>query len=434
MNRRSFLKHSICASAGAATALAALPANPVDAADAANETVDVAALDAAAAQPVLQVPQLKSPVKIKSIELLRNGKTFFLRTRSTDGATGYSITNTRAELYYLILLRRVIPYFLRKDARKLDDLVTGVFAHGGNYKLQGQALWCPVAWVEFSILDLLGRMTNQPIGDLLGGIRQRKIGFYVASSNRHTTPRQEADVLKKLVDQTGARAVKFKVGGRMSNNKDSIPGRSEALIPLARKMLGDDIEIHADSNGSYDPPKAIDIGRRLEDINATFFEEPCPFDRLVDTKRVADALTINVAGGECESSQRRFRWMIEHGAVQVVQPDLHYYGGFIRATRVARMAARANMTITPHMSGGNTGYGEVLQFASYIPNIGPYMEYKGVEKKHARWSGKGDMEDSAKWYGTPLKRDNGTITIPDGPGLGLQLDAKFIAKAKRVKV
>ncbi len=126
--------------------------------------------------------------------------------------------------------------------------------------------------------------------------------------------------------------------------------------------------------------------------------------------------------------------MIEHGAVQVVQPDLHYYGGFIRATRVARMAARANMTITPHMSGGNTGYGEVLQFASFTPNIGPYMEYKGVKGKHARWSGKGDMEGSAKWYGTPLKRDNGTITIPDGPGLGLQLDKKFLAKAKLVKV
>jgi L-alanine-DL-glutamate epimerase-like enolase superfamily enzyme len=219
----------------------------------------------------------------------------------------------------------------------------------------------------------------------------------------------------------------------MSNNKDSIPGRSEALIPLVRSTLGDDIQIHADSNGSYDPPKAIDIGRRLEDINATFYEEPCPFDRLVDTKRVADALTINVAGGECESSQRRFRWMIENGAVQVVQPDLHYYGGFIRATRVARMAARANMTITPHISGGNTGYGEVLQFASYIPNIGPYMEYKGVKRKNARWSGKGDMEDSAKWYGAPLKRENGKITIPDGPGLGLKLDAKFIAKAKSVK-
>ena len=431
MNRRTFLK-----TAGAVTALSALPAcvarKPGDVAAVAKEPMDVAALNAAAAQPVLQVPQLKSPVKIKSIELLRNGKTYFLRTRSTEGATGYSITNGDVRDYYPILLRAVIPYFLKKDARKLDDLVDGVFRYGGNYKVQGQALWCPVAWVEFSILDLLGRMTHQPIDDLLGGIRKRKIGFYVASTNRHTTPRQEADLLKKIVNQTGARAVKFKVGGRMSNNKDSIPGRSEELIPLARKMLGDDIEIHADSNGSYDPPKAIDIGRRLEAINARFFEEPCPFDRLVDTKRVADALTMDVAGGECESSQRRFRWMIENGAVQVVQPDLHYYGGFIRATRVARMAARANMTITPHMSGGNTGYGEVLQFASYIPNIGPYMEYKGVKRKSARWSGKGDMEDSAKWYGAPLKRENGKITIPDGPGLGLKLDPKFIARAKPV--
>ena len=80
------------------------------------------------------------------------------------------------------------------------------------------------------------------------------------------------------------------------------------------------------------------------------------------------------------------------------------------------------MTITPHMSGKNTGYGEVLQFASFTPNIGPYMEYKG------------GMKQSARWYGTKLKQENGTITIPEGPGLGLQLEAKFIAKAKRVKV
>lgn len=75
------------------------------------------------------------------------------------------------------------------------------------------------------------------------------------------------------------------------------------------------MDIHADSNSSYDPPEAIRVGRLLEDIGAVYYEEPCPFDHLEDTKTVADALAIPVSGGEQESSQRRFRWMIANRGV-----------------------------------------------------------------------------------------------------------------------
>ena len=88
----------------------------------------------------------------------------------------------------------------------------------------------------------------------------------------------------------------------MRNNADSLPGRPEALIPLVRKTLGDKITLHADSNGSYDAPRAIEVGKLLQDHNYHFFEEPCPFDHLEDTKRVADALTIPIAGGELNST------------------------------------------------------------------------------------------------------------------------------------
>ena len=70
----------------------------------------------------------------------------------------------------------------------------------------------------------------------------------------------------------------------MSRNEDASPGRTKALIALSRKTLGDGIDIHADSNSSYDPPQAIEVGRILEDIGAVYFEEPCPFDHLEDTK------------------------------------------------------------------------------------------------------------------------------------------------------
>jgi L-alanine-DL-glutamate epimerase-like enolase superfamily enzyme len=101
-----------------------------------------------------------------------------------------------------------------------------------------------------------------------------------------------------------------------------------------------------------DPPEAIRVGRMLEGVGAVYFEEPCPFDHLEDTRLVADTLRIPVAGGEQEYSDWRFRWMVGNRGVDIVQPDLHYYGGNIRSVRVARMAALASMPTTVHISGG----------------------------------------------------------------------------------
>jgi L-alanine-DL-glutamate epimerase-like enolase superfamily enzyme len=158
--------------------------------------------------------------------------------------------------------------------------------HQSNYKLQGLAFWVPVALVEFAILDLLGRMSHQSLGEMLGGIVRTRMPFYVASGRRDTTPEQEIDYLKSLIEKTGARAIKYRVGGRMDRNRDALPGRTDKLIPLSRKVFGDKMAIHADANSSYDPPEAIRVGRLLEDINALYFEEPCPFDNFDATKKL----------------------------------------------------------------------------------------------------------------------------------------------------
>ena len=378
-------------------------------------------LNEAAAAPVLKISSIKSPVKIASIELLRGRRNYFVRTRSTDGAVGVAVTNGRAAYLYPILQKLVIPYFIGKDARDLESLIDGVYVYRSNYKLSGVALWCCVAWVEFSILDLLGKMESKPIGELLGGVIHREIPIYVASGNRHTTPQQEVDVLAKHIEQNGAKAIKFKVGGRMSNNADSMPGRSEGLIRIVRKALGDKITIYADANGSYDCRKGTEIGKLMQDHNIDMFEEPCPFDHLEETKCIADALSIPISGGEQETSFRRFRWMVQNNAVQVVQPDLHYNGGFIRAIRVARMAAEAGMSVIPHMSGGGVGYVDVLHFASCTPNIGDFHEYKG------------GLARTGPWYDPPLRLKNGAINVPTGPGLGITADADILRDAKVVE-
>ena len=410
-NRRLFIKSGI--GAGVLAAQGCLSA-------AGPGKTTIPQLDKAAAAPVLKIPSIKSPVKIASIELLRGGKNYFVRTRSTDGALGVAVTNSRAAYLYPILQQLVIPYFIGKDARDLDSLIDGVYVYRSNYKLSGVALWCCVAWVEFSLLDLLGKIEGKPVGELLGGVIRREIPIYVASGNRNTTPQEEVDILAKHIEQNGAGAIKFKVGGRMSNNADSMPGRSEGLIRLVRKALGDRVTIYADANGSYDCRKGTELGKLMQDHNINMFEEPCPFDHLEQTKCVADALSIPISGGEQETSLRRFRWMVHNNAVQVVQPDLHYNGGFIRAIRVARMAAEAGMSVMPHMSGAGVGYVDVLHFASCTPNIGDFHEYKG------------GLAQTGPWYDPPLRLQNGAINVPTGPGLGITEDADILRNAKPV--
>lgn len=368
--------------------------------------VNIEALDAAAAKPVLELDGLDEPVIVESIKLLQKDREHYVHVRSTSGAEGVAFTNGKAGVYAAILKDCIVPYFIGKDARDLEDHLWGVYRQGSNYKMLGQPLWCPVAWVEMAILDMLGRVAGKSMADLLGGAVRDRARFYVASGRRDSTPEDEVEYLQSLVDETHAPAVKFRVGGRMSRNEDASPNRTPRLIELSRKHLGDEIDLHADANSTYDPTQAIEVGRMLEDVGAVYFEEPCPFDHLEDTKVVADTLTLPVSGGEQESSDRRFRWMIANTGVNIVQPDIHYYGGLIRSTRVARMAAVADMPTTVHISGG-FGFIYMLIFASITPDIGFYQEYKrGIEKY-------GDLFDPG------LKIENGEMTVPQGPGTGI---------------
>jgi L-alanine-DL-glutamate epimerase-like enolase superfamily enzyme len=369
---------------------------------------------------ILNINSFTSPVKIESIQLFKYHDYFFVKSRSTDGAEGIAFTNNKVNYLYPLLQKLVTPFFIGKDARELESLIDGVYRYESNYKLSGIAFWSCVAWVEFSLLDMLGKIAGKPVGELFSGVIRNEIPIYVASGNRGTSPSEEVDILLKKVTETGAKAVKFKVGGRMSSNEDSMPGRSEELIYLSRKILGDKIAIQADGNGSYDAKNGIRIGKLLEGINAFMYEEPCPFDWLEEMKQVAGSLKIPIAFGEQETSLRRFRWIIENNAADIIQPDLHYNGGMIRAIRVARIAEKAKKKITVHISSG-FGYLDMLHFASFIPNIGAYQEYKG------------SVEETGKFFDPPLRIINGMINVPVKPGFGITKTDDIFKESKLVQ-
>jgi L-alanine-DL-glutamate epimerase-like enolase superfamily enzyme len=407
-------RRSLLASAAGAAALAAATEHKP------APTVRPEELDHIAAKPVLKRELFKDPLIIDSIRLLKSGNEHFVHVRTKSGAEGMSVTQPgRADYLNDALKQLVIPFLIGKDARDLEDLLWELYRHNSNYKMYGLMFWSPQAWAEFAILDLLGRVAGKPIGALLGDIVRQEVPIYVASGRRDTTPEAELEYLQKLVSESGAKALKFRVGGRMSRNADASPRRTERLIPMVRKAFPLPFDLHADSNSSYDPPLAIKVGRMLEDAKFVYFEEPCPFDHIEDMKIVTDTLTIPVAWGEQEYSDWRFRNAIATRAADIMQPDIQYYGGLIRSLRVARMAHAAGMPTTVHISGG-FGFIYMLHLSSVVPDVGKYQEYKlGVEKYNA-------------WLTNPIVVKDGKMSIPQSPGVGIKDVSALVREAKEV--
>jgi L-alanine-DL-glutamate epimerase-like enolase superfamily enzyme len=422
IDRRRFLRNSAISAAMLArpSGLAQAATMPIATSD--SETV-AAKLDHILKQPVLDLRSVRQPVIIDSIQLLQNDTSYLMRIRSKDGLEAVTVPHqAKMAFAWPVLLKSVVPTFIGQDARDLESLLREVYRSASNYKMQGLIYWVAIAAVEMAILELMAQAAKCPLAHFFGGTLKRDIDVYFASGNRGNTPEEEIAYLQRMVQGSGVKAIKFRLGGRMSRNQDWPADRTERLIPLARQTFGEGMTLYGDSNSSYDADEGKRIGKLMEEYRYGFYEEPCEFDDLWSTKQVADALSIPVAGGEQEYSLHRWKWMIANRAVDIVQPDLHYGGGFIRATMVARMAEAAGLTVVPHMSGGGLSHVDVVQFASFTPNIGPYMEFKGNTRLpiHCPTSS--------------LRCENGIVRCPEGFGWGIQVDADFISKSRPVQL
>ena len=234
-NRRNFLTGALIGGTGVVLPAAAARR----AAPPAVSTPDYATLDAVLKEPVLKRQLFSTPVIIDTLELLRLDNSFLCRVRSKDGAEGISVANnSQQRSLYPIHVNRLQPFFLGKDARDLESLLEEVYVYQSNYKLQSLALWVPLATIEFAILDMLGRIANKSIGQLVGDIHNPKVRVYRANGERDVTADAVMENLKRQVAESEAKALKIKIGGRMSHIEYP-PGRSEKLIPMVRKEFGD---------------------------------------------------------------------------------------------------------------------------------------------------------------------------------------------------
>lgn len=377
-----------------------------------------------AAMPVLRTDRLPEPVVIESIDVLQRDGQYLVRVRDRDGAEGWTLTNSNQFPYFWrILTGRIAPSFIGRDARELETLQAEAYRAKSNYKMQGLPFWSCMARLELALLDLMGKRTGLPIHQLLGDRVRDSVGIYHANGDRQNSAEWVVERLQRNVAESGAKAVKFKVGARMAMS-DQSHARDAVLIPMMRKAFGPDMVIYADSNGSYDVPNAIRYGRMMEEQGFGFFEEPVPWDHLTETKAVADALSIPIAGGEQDGSLWGFEWQIASGALQIVQPDLIYFGGLVRSLRVARMAQEMGLACVPHISGRGLGSLYVTHFAALVPNTTDYQEYKGDPDPVPYAMTDGGGRFAAR---------GGRQIVPTAPGLGIGFDPDWMKGLETIR-
>ncbi len=363
-------------------------------------------------------------MNIKNIETFSTESVGFVRVTTDNGEEGWGQVSTyNSDISCQILHRQVAPWSLGADINSLDNLVDIITER--EHKFPGSYLRRAIGGVDTAVWDLLAKRENKSVCELMGG-RPQPLRAYASSMKRDITPADEALRLTRLRDEYGFDAFKIRVGAEVGRDQDEWPGRTEEIIPTMRKALGDDVTILADGNSCYSPKRAIEVGRRLEDHNYSHFEEPCPYWEMEQTKEVAEALDIDVAGGEQDCDIPTWRHMIEMRAVDIIQPDVCYLGGITRTLRVAKMGELAGLPCTPHCANLSMVTLFTMHLLGAIPNAGKYLEFSIEGEDYYPWQ-------EGLFVKSPYDIVDGKATIPDAPGWGVDISPEWLEKANYQK-
>lgn len=358
---------------------------------------------------------------IAKVESWTRGAYGIVRVTTRDGREGFGqLSSFEPDIAATVLHRQVARHVLGRDPAHIDALVDRVI--DGNMKFPWSYVCRALAGVDTAIWDLYGKILDKPVCELVGG-KRRALRVYGSSMRRDITPQEEGARLARLRDSHGFGAFKVRVGVPTGHDRDAAPGRTEKLIPAVRKAVGDDVQLLADGNSCYTPPRAIEVGRLMEEHRYFWFEEPCPYWELEWTAEVAAALTMNVAGGEQDNDLAQWRRMIRMNVVDILQPDLCYVGGWTRAWRVALMGRKAGKQVVPHSSHLSLVTLFSMHFMAAIPNPGPFLEF----------SIEGDINRTEGLYSPSLVVKDGQVEIPAGPGWGVRINPQWLEKASYQK-
>jgi len=342
-----------------------------------------------------------------------------VRVRTDDGSEGWGQTAPfHADITAAVLHRQVAPTALGADSSDIGTLVERCIL--SQYKFPWSYVCRAACGLDTALWDLQGRREGKAVCELLG-VKPGPVPVYGSSMRREIAPRDEAARMKRLREERGFGAFKLHVMKPNGGNADVYPGRTEEVLKLVRRAVGD-AEIYMDPNGGYTPEKAIEAAALYREEGVDFFEEPCPFWEIEQTAQVAAALEMPVAGGEQDNDLAQWRRLLAMGAVDIAQPDIGYVGGLSRMLRVAEMAAARGARCTPHTANRSllTVFG--LHALRVIPNAFPFLEYSIEETP---WTD--DLFDPA------LEVVDGKLDVPPGPGWGVRIRKDWLDKAAYLK-
>ena len=360
-------------------------------------------------------------MKLKIIETFTNNDVGFVRVTAEDGTQGWGQVSTyNSDITSQVLHRQVAPWSLGQETTNLDDLLDIVAER--EHKFPGSYLRRAMAGLDTAIWDMRGKQAEKSVAELLGG-SPGLIRAYASSMKRDITPKDEATRLKKLRDTQGFDAFKVRAGAEVGRNQDEWPGRTEEIIPTMRRELGNEVDLLIDANSCYSSDRAIEVGHILQDNGFCHYEEPCPYWELEQTKKVTDALTIDVTGGEQDCDLSTWKRMIEMRAVDIVQPDILYLGGISRTLRVVEMAQTAGLSVTPHCANMSLVTLFTMHLLRAIPNAGKYLEFSIEGADYYPWQ-------DGLFTNSPYKIEDGQARVTDAPGWGVEINPEWLARSK----
>jgi L-alanine-DL-glutamate epimerase-like enolase superfamily enzyme len=285
---------------------------------------------------------------------------------------------------------------------------------------------CALGAVDMAIWDIYGKATGVPIWKLLGGARQQRITPYASLiPNGRTLPEYRGGLVQKLLwaREFGFRAAKLEVCVKGPYAHNRLNESDEAIVEVVaacREAVGPGMLLMVDVAYCWSEWKeALRVIRRLEPFDIFFVETPLPSDDLDGYGRLSEAAPIRIAAGEWLQTRFEFADLMDRGRVDVVQPDIGRVGGITEALRVVQMAQDRGKIVVPHCWKTGIGIAATAHVAFASPNC-RFIEFlpAGVAESHLR----------RDLVAEELRIENGTIPLPERPGLGIELNEDAVSR------
>ena len=290
-----------------------------------------------------------------------------------------------------------------QDPRRIEHLWQRMYRRG--FYRGGPILTSAISGIEHALWDILGRSLGVPVYQLLGGAVRERIRIYGWAPGGRT-----GDYIEKFQHRlTSGRFTAYKFTPVEACRMIETPAAMDAAVARlreARELAGRDVDIAADLHGRVTPALARRLAQKFEPFDPMFIEEPVLPGDTAAIKAVAASTTIPIATGERLFTRWQFQELIEQQAVAIVQPDLAHVGGIYEARKIAAMAESRNIAVAPHCPLGPIALAASLQVDACTPNF--------LIQEHVTL-GEGYLK-------RPLEVVDGHIAVPQGPGLGIEVD------------